>query len=462
MISGLFEKLYYRSPIFFQNIAISLYGLKLKLNRNSGDYHKYLAEYSTHLGFSKEEVDDYSLKKLREILEVASEKVPYYRRFFSETGFSLQFFSTIEDIKKIPLLDKETLRKESMDFINESYINKSLTKIGTTGSTGTPLSVYCNANVRQRNYAVYDRFLSQVGIAANKRKATLGGRILIPSDLHRPPYWRYSFFQRNLLMSSYHLSDETIPLYIEKLRKFFPHYIDSYPSSIYMIADYAERYGIDIKGLTTAITTSGETLHDAQREVIEKKFGVHVYDQYGSAEMCVFISQCSHGTYHVNNDFGLVEFLDDKGESAMPGEEAEIVCTGFINDVMPLIRYRIGDRALVGDSVPCACGSPFPKVKALLGRNDDVIVTPEGMRVGRLSPVLKGFPVKEAQYVQDCVSKVRVLLVSSEGYTAETEANFILELRKRLGQSISIEIEYVDYIERGKGAKFKSIISRIP
>ena len=41
--------------------------------------------------------------------------------------------------------------------------------------------------------------------------------------------------------------------------------------------------------------------------------------------------------------------------------------------------------------------APFPVLERVVGRKDDVIVTPDGRQIGRLSPGLKGFPVREAQ-----------------------------------------------------------------
>jgi phenylacetate-CoA ligase len=100
-------------------------------------------------------------------------------------------------------------------------------------------------------------------------------------------------------------------------------------------------------------------------------------------------------------------------------------------------------------------------VARVLGRDDDVILTPEGDRIGRLSPVLKGFPVIEAQYVQQRLGEVQVVLVPDPAYRKEDEAKLVRELRMRLGNEIRIEFQYVERIERGKGGKLKSIVSTV-
>ncbi len=447
-------------PVWFQNILISLYGYKINIIRHKGNYSKYYVESVKKLTDSKKQIDDFQNSTLKSLLENAVSNVEYYKSKNSQGEFDYKRVETLKDLKYLPLLDKEHVRKNPELFVSRHYSKDQLITVNTTGTTGKPLNIFCNSNVRRKNYAFYDRFLTNIGIDVQGKRATLGGRIIMSASRKKAPFWRYSFFQKNMLFSSYHLSDENMEIYIDKLRQYNPEFIDSYPSSIFSIAEYAIRNNIDLSGITKVITTSGETLFIEQKEIIEDAFGVKVYDQYGAAEMCVFIGQCSEGRYHIYSDFGVVEILNDKGEPSLPGEEGEVVCTGFVNDVMPLIRYRIGDRAVATDDV-CNCLSPFPLVERILGREDDVIITPEGNKVGRLSPVMKGFPVIESQYVQYTADSIELSLIKAAGYMSETETEIIKELRKRLGSKINIIIKHVTELPRGKGGKLKSIISHI-
>lgn len=455
-----YEKIYNRSPIWLQNSLLTLYGYNVNRIRYGGSYNRYYEEYISRLKLSENSLLELQNKQLLNIIKQAVIFVPYYRELFDKNGLSISDINDVSDLYKIPVLGKDLLRQNPKHFINESYKHGSLIKINTTGTTGTPLDIYCDADARQRNYAFYNRFLYQNNINYKHKRATFGGRIIIPSDQRSSTFWRYSYFQKNLLFSSYHISDENFPYYIDQLIKFKPDFIDSYPSSLYVIAHYALTHGVDLSGITRRITTSAETLYPDQRKVIEAAFHAPISDQYGAAEMCVFVGQCVEGSYHIHTDYGVVEFLRENGDAAGIGEEAEIVCTGFVNYAMPLIRYRIGDRGVLSDK-QCKCGSAFPILEKLLGRVDDVIITPDGRKVGRLSPVLKGFPVKEVQYVQKTKRMVDVLIVKDSLYTESTEKKLIGELRKRLGSKIAINIEYVPSINRGKGGKLKSIISSV-
>lgn len=454
------ENLFLKSPVFLQNIALSIYGLKSQYIRLGGNYQNYYDRASSHLKYTQTELNAYIESVLIKTINDAVENVPYYRELFQRENIPSHAIKSIEDLKRIPILEKDEIRKAPRNFVNETFNANSLLIIHTTGTTGTPLKIYSNAETRQRNYAFYNRFLNQAGIAFKRKRATFGGRIIVPAKQKSPPFWRYSYFQKNLLFSSYHLTDENIPFYIQQLTKFKPDYIDTYPSSLFCIAQYAKSHNIDLRGITKGITTSAETLFPEQRHTIESVFGVPIFDQYGAAEMCVFVGQCKEGKYHIHTDYGVIEFLREDGSGAKPGEESEIVCTSFINPVMPLIRYRIGDRGIFSDRA-CKCGSVFPVMEKILGRIDDVIITPDGKRIGRLSPVMKGFPVKEIQFVQKVQSEVDVFIVKAPGYDDNAEIELINQLRNRLGEVILINIKYVDRINRGKGAKLKSIVSLI-
>lgn len=459
-MKSILEDAILKGPVFLQNIALSIYGLKSQYIRYGGNYTKYYKTASSHLKYTQTELNAYIESTLIKTINDAVENAPYYGELFQRENIPSNTIKTIEDLKKIPVLEKDEVRKAPQNFINKTFNTNRLLVIHTTGTTGTPLKVYSNAETRQRNYAFYNRFLNQAGIAFKRKRATFGGRIIVPSRQTLPPFWRYSYFQKNLLFSSYHLTDENIPFYIQQLTKFKPDYIDTYPSSLFCIAQYAKSHNINLRGITKGITTSAETLFPEQRHVIEAVFGVPIFDQYGAAEMCVFVGQCVEGKYHIHTDYGVIELLREDGSEAKPGEEAEIVCTSFINPVMPLIRYRIGDRGVFSDR-PCKCGSIFPVMEKILGRIDDIIITPDGKKIGRLSPVMKGFPVKEIQFVQEVQSEVDIFIVKAPGYDDDTEVELISQLRNRLGEVISINIKYVDRINRGKGAKLKSIVSLI-
>ncbi|HEY5997806.1 MAG TPA: hypothetical protein VI078_00695 [bacterium] len=459
-MGGLLYELYSRFPVCMQNLAVSMYGYRECVVRHGKFFESARGQIAGRMYVSGRALQEYQSQALRNLVMRCNEKVPYYRKIFRKIGLEPRQIRGVEDLLRLPILEKSELRDNQSTLVADDIRKADLIVLGTSGTTGTPLRIWCNTRTRRLNYAYYDRFLRQAGIDYSAPRATFGGRLIVPSGQRKPPFWRYSVFQKNLLFSSYHLSDDNIGYYIDKLIRYRPSYIDAYPSSLHQIAAYASRHGLDLRGCTGGITTSAETLLDDQRRMIEDVFGVQVYDQYGSAEMCAFIGQCRMGNYHIHGDYGIVEILRSDGSPAKPGEEGELVCTGLINEVMPLLRYRIGDIGVLSDRT-CCCGSQFPLLDRILGRMDDLITTPEGHRVGRLSPVAKGLPVREVQYVQSNVHGVVVLVVPDAGYCEAAEATLVAELQKRLGRSMKIDVQQVDVIPRSKSGKFRSTVSSV-
>ena len=65
------------------------------------------------------------------------------------------------------------------------------------------------------------------------------------------------------------------------------------------------------------------------------------------------------------------------------GEFGEIVSTGFLNYDQPLIRYKIGDRALLSQSQIPKSNHFMTKVDEIIGRIEDVIISKDGRKIVR-------------------------------------------------------------------------------
>jgi len=459
-MNTILENFYLKSPVFLQNLMVAVKGLQLKRVRTGGSYLSLVSELKKRHTWSKEEFEAYQLPQLKRLLKHASLNVPFYRDKFKEVNFNPDKIKTVRDLSSLPLLEKSSLKANPDIFIDERINKKKIIVLHTTGSTGTPLKIYSSPIDRQLNYAFFNDYLNSLGVDLNSKRATFGGRIIVNPKQNTPPFWRYSYFQKNMIFSSYHLSNENLPYYYHKLRHFGPEYIDAYPSSIYSLSQFILKFKNSESLKPNVIVTSGATLFEEQRETIEEAFQTKVSDQYGCAEECIFVAQCSKGKYHYRPDYSVVEILNKDGKPSLPGERGEIVCTGLINQTMPLIRYRIGDEGILS-SDNCSCGLNTPFFEKIIGRMDDFIITPDGRHIGRLSPVLKGFPVKEAQYVQKRIDQVVVNIVPDEAFNDLWEKELVKELQKRLGYSLDIEINYKNEIHRGPGGKQRTVISLI-
>lgn len=445
---------YTRAPVWLQNLLISAYGLRLRRIRYGPVGRQTLARLRESDGIAAAELERQQLQMLSSVVAGAASDVPLYRA----RKLRAIEFDSLEQLRELPLLNKSEVQAAGREMISDFFRDRRLTEIHTGGTTGKPLAIYCDSVTLQRNYAFFARFKESAGIRDGARVATFAGRTLVPLGAG-PPYWRRNRAANTLLFSSYHIGPATLPDYAHALSEFTPELIDSYPSSIEPIARYVLEQRIT--GIRPrAVITSSETLFPAVRALIERAFGCRVYDHYGSAEMAALITQCAYGSYHVESQFGVVELLDDN-RPVGPGERGEIVATGFINPVMPLIRYRMGDFAVRG-SGPCKCGRPGETIDRIEGRVDDVIVTPEGNLVGRLDPIFKSVSsLYETRIVQDEVDHLRVEIVASDGFTQAMEDELESQLRSRVGPRMRIDIVRVPSIERTATGKLRTTVNLV-
>ncbi len=448
---------YYTLPPQLQNVALSAYGLLIRRVRYGRSFHQTLAKLENG------EVDPLLDQNecLRELVKVALQQTEHYGKLLSSQSLALADVNLNNFTEVFPVLEKSSVRSNPAAFYSTNFSKASTTMLKTSGTTGTPLNLLATKHSRRENYAFFNFFLHSIGIDEFNRSATLGGRLIVSKENKTPPFWRKNYAMNTLFCSAYHLSAETIPFYIRALEGWQPVYIDSYPSAIYEIASYINANKIKHSIQLKAVVTSSETLGEHQREAIEKAFHCSVFDQYGCAEMAVMANQQKDGRYYIPLQYAIAEVLDDNDRPVKPGESGHLVCTGLLNHAMPLIRYRIGD--IVKTSNEQMDGYPYiTYLDSIEGRDDDVLITSSGFRVGRLSPATKGVPgIAETQIIQKTQTSLQVNLVVSSDYAKATEVQIREALQDRLGVEMHVQFEYMNRIPREKNGKFKSVKSEL-
>jgi phenylacetate-CoA ligase len=451
------QSIYARLPEWGQNAVVSAYGCKLYYER----YHRTgtdLEDLLRSQWYSAGQVRDGQLAALGKLLAHAGATVPYYGELFRNAGFEPQQSNSLEHLARLPLLKKETLRTRGEQLLSSHFPSKGLVPLNTSGTTGTSLRVMVDLESRRRTYAFTGRFHRWAGLLNSRNNVTLGGRTIIPPEREPATFWRYNAAMGNYLFSTYHMSERNLPRYVAKIRDIQPSFIEAYPSAVFLLARFMAEH--DLGGIhPRAVITSGETLLEHQREVIERVFRCKVFDQYGCTEQALFVSQCEQGSYHVHPEYGIVELLDDHDQPVGIGRAGRVVCTSFVNRAMPLIRYDLGDLAEWGEN-SCACGRHFPVIRTIIGRQDDYILTPDGHRIGRLDPVFKGVAsVRMAQIIQQDLTHLTLLIVPGSNFCDADRDSIVRELHNRVGNEMGIQVEYRDRIAMSANGKYKAVVS---
>jgi len=370
---------YYSLPIPLQNVVISLYGYYLRRKRY-GKSQKICCEIlRENERLPNEGHKKRQLKSLKEILTHCQRNVPYYQELFKKLGFKPETSQTLEDLHRLPLLEKRNVLKNPEKFLARNFKKSDMVLEETSGTSGSPLKVYWDKKFYAWIYALYEqRMRGSAGVSMKDRRANLTGKVLVPANQKKPPFWRYNIAEKQLYMSSYHLSESNIPYYVKALKKFKPRFIIGYPASIYPIAKYLINSKEEIPSLNAIISCS-EYLSDETRSIVEEGFRCRVFNHYGSVEWVTAINECEEGNLHITPEFGIIEVLDSKGELVPRGQVGEMICTGLLNCAMPLIRYRTGDLGVFPE-VDDGCGAGRSPCRHDHDGGDDPILTIPGHR----------------------------------------------------------------------------------
>lgn len=457
------ERIYDRLPISLQNMAVSFKGHEFHRYRyQSAAFRDALEQVKANEELSREYLRQLQFEQTRAFAAHCYTHSRYYRRAWQAVGFHPQDLKRPEDLVLVPIVAKQEMRANTEEFFTIP-VRRELVAAHTSGTTGSPLTVYFSKEDMARRMSFLERCRCWAGVHIGQRRASFTGRAIIPARQKRPPYWRHNRPGTQLLFSAYHLTPENLSAYVEAMAAFQPEILDGYPSAIHILAEYVLRSDCVGKIRPKAILVSAETVLEHQRKTIEAAFRARVYNQYASSDGAPFISECRHGRLHEHIDSGVVEILEPDGTPAAPGQAGEMIITSFTTHVTPMFRFAIGDVAVAArEDVRCECGMPFPVIDSVVGRVDDILCTPDRGFVGRMDTAFKNLPnsVIEAQIVQVSPETIVLKLVPDPSrYKPEHAATLVRDLRSRLGSVVEIQLEETTAIPRSGNGKMRPVIN---
>ncbi len=157
---------------------------------------------------------------------------------------------------------------------------------------------------------------------------------------------------------------------VAALNEFQPSLLATYPTMALVLAEEAEAGRLRIR--PRCVMTGGEHLGGAARQRIANALGTQVRASYGASEFLPIAWECAHGRLHVNEDWVLLEPVDERHRPVPFGQPSHsVLLTNLANLVQPLIRYDLGDQVTL-HTERCSCGSALPMID-VRGRNDDIM-----------------------------------------------------------------------------------------
>jgi phenylacetate-CoA ligase len=454
-------QMYHALPPPIRSVAASVRGLHLKRWRYGAETDALVAAALERDRWSAERWKAYTDERLSYVLHRAATRVPFYRAHWAERRRRGDRASWAY-LENWPILEKAAVRANPHAFVASDCATRRMFHEQTSGTTGSPLDLWWSRTTVREWYALFEaRCRAWHGLSRHDRWGMIGGQLVAPVSQRRPPFWVWNAGLNQLYLSSYHLAPDLIPHYLDALARHRVTYLLGYTSSLYELAQTALRLGrTDLK--LAVVLTNAEPVFPYQREAIAEAFQCPVRETYGMAEIVSSGSECTHGRVHLWPCVGQLEVVGADGP-AVPGTTGDLIGTGLLNENMPLIRYRIGDRGAVNaHAAPCGCGRTLPSLHSVEGRISDVLQTADGRRIGRLDPVFKhNLPIHEAQIVQETLGRVRLRVVPAAGFSPCAVESIIGRLRERLG-NVDVVVDELESVPRDANGKFRSVICAPP
>ena len=437
------NKIYQSSPILVQNVLLSIRALIRQKLRENKECAKLTSELMTH-DFDINALSSYQTKMQKKIINEATQNTEFYK-------------TNAKEINDFSFIDKKTINENKDQFLS-SKRNGPIIKGATSGTTGSPLTILQNMESVVIEQAFVNRMMAWAGFKGGDKRAWIRGDMIVPLNQKKAPFWRYSYFENMIMLSSFHMSQQHLSSYIKAMADFDAQIIQAYPSSIVTLAKYLDTNDLYYPGVLKSIVTSSESLAKEDKILVEKRFKCTVFDWYGLFERVAAIGSCEHGSYHILTDYSHVELIP-AGESEEGKERAEIIGTNYNNSLYPLIRYKTGDHVILSDKTSCACGRVFPIVESIEGRVGDYLVAEDGQKVHILNHIPKGVNgLLGTQFIQKELMKIEVLVTCNSDFIDSERLKLITNIKERLGHKMEVTITVVNDFIRTKNGKMRQAI----
>jgi len=398
---------------------------------------------------NSEEAKEINRQNLTNLLNHAVSTTPFYNAF--------EDFHHLGDF---PVINKVHLKTETSQFLSSKYKGENLYRQTTSGSTGTPLTVFQDKVKRIRHIAENIYFSDIIGY-------NLGSRLYylrVWNELNRKSPLK-SWMQNMVMQNAANISDNSWEKFLYKIKKDNSNKsILGYGLTLEALGRYLSKNNIILKqGKVNSVISIAETLPNHTKELLKTAFQCPVISRYSNMENG-FLAQQNTGEcneFHLNLASYYFELLHpEKDKPVKPGETGRIVVTDLFNFAMPLIRYDTGDMAIMAEKPACgATGLVFSKI---LGKRCDCVFDTSGnlLSTGVVINTMWIYSdeINQFQFIQNGQNQYLLKLnCSNTPFTREKK--LLSNLKFYLGKDAKITIEYVDEIPVLSSGKRKQMVN---
>ena len=421
------------------------YGLVPFHRRYGREFSKTYNFITDTLNWNYDKLVEYQLSELKRVVKKCYENIPYYHRLMIDYGVNPNIH-TFNDIDKLPILTKDIVRKNWEDLIDNRYFKNSI-KFKTSGSTGEKFEFLGNDNLYKREAAFVLRSFN-LHNSSMYDKHTVWVRRYSPKSNEPLSYVDYEL--NRTYLSPFHISEETIEDYVNIIDESKAETLVTYPSLANFMAGLMNKFCITFK-YVKSIHCASEMVLPEWRLNVRNQLGVEIFAHYGMMEKVSFFCNTnqSDDKYAESLEYGYTEFLDGK-----------VIGTGFLNDVMPFLRYDTGDLVKPSEKITNHKSLPI-NVDDFIGRQTDMITCRDGRSLSGVNFYTMMYKIEGVsmfQIIQKSIDKITVNYIKSPKWSSKTNNQILDGLKDRIGES-DYKLNIVSKLKRNNSGKLVSIVN---
>ena len=175
------QKLYESAPLWLQNIAVNVEGMRICKRRYNRRFHEVLKHFENHDYLSQDELRRFML----EVKDVKAYKETYSTELVEALKDITSNIYTI--LTNFPIINKEIVKKNLEDYYNPGYVGELFT-MRTSGTTGSGLAFPYPVDFENKQWAIWWRYRESIGIRFGTWCGWFGGKRIINPNINKGPY----------------------------------------------------------------------------------------------------------------------------------------------------------------------------------------------------------------------------------------------------------------------------------
>ena len=371
--------------------------------------------------------------KREDIIRYAYEKVPFYSQLMGKArddGY--------------PVIDKQMILNDTNSLFSPEYFSElfadKLERVFTSGSTGDCLEILWRKDQNTRSLLpLWNMRKDYYGILPSHRRCYFfttkikdGQEIQIEESKYAMGFCKTD------------LSEEKVLDIYKKMELFAPEWMIIQPSMLAIFMKVIKKFNCSPLSELRYIEITGECMPEDDRREAASFFGCQIASQYGCYEVNSIAYECPCGNMHIMKENVFVEIVNDD----------EICVTSLHNKVMPFIRYKVGDRGRIDNTVNCACGNRAPVLYLNMARDNDYIIYEDGIVfhsdilygiVERINLLMER-PILQYQIVQEDYEYFSIYIVLDDEENAWSVEEMFIRIAKDCHIKGKFDFFFVDYL----------------